>query len=45
MRVPRSLNGDLSVLTLAYEEQECSILLRIIERYVDSHLDDVERGR
>ena len=45
VRMPRSLSHDLSALTLAYEESKYSILLRIIEEYVDSHLDDVEKGR
>ena len=45
VRMPRSLSGDLNALTLAYEEPKYSILLRIIEEYVDSHRDDVEKGR
>ena len=37
---PRFQDGpvaDLAALTLAYEEPKYSILLRIIEEYVDSH--------
>ncbi len=45
VRMPSSLRSDLTALTLAYEEPKYSILLRIIEEYVDSHLDDVEKGR
>ena len=44
---PRFQDGpvaDLAALTLAYEEPKYSILLRIIEEYVDSHQDDVEKG-
>ncbi len=44
VRMPRSLSYDLTSLSLAYEEPKCSILLRIIEQYVDSHRDDVELG-
>ena len=43
--MPRSLSHDLSALSLAYEEPKYSFLLRIIEEYVDSHRDDVEKGR
>ncbi len=43
--MPRSLRSDLTALTLAYEEPKYSIQLRIIEEYVDSHRDDVEKGR
>jgi hypothetical protein len=45
VKMPKSLSYDLSALTLAYEEPKYSILLRIIEEYVDSHRDDVEKGR
>ena len=45
VKMPKSLSLDLTALTLAYEEPKYSILLRIIEEYVDSHLDDVEKGR
>jgi hypothetical protein len=45
VRMPKSLSHDLTALTLAYEEPKYSILLRIIEEYVDSHRDDVEKGR
>ena len=45
VRMPRSLSGELNALTLAYEEPKYSVLLRIIEEYVDSHQDDVEKGR
>ena len=45
VRMPRSLSLDLTALTLAYEEPKYSVLLRIIEEYVDSHRDDVEKGR
>ena len=45
VRMPRSLSLDLTALSLAYEEPKRSILLRIVEEYVDSHLDDVEKGR
>ncbi len=44
VRMPRSLSYDLTALSLVYEEPKCSILLRIIEQYVDSHRDDVELG-
>ena len=44
VRMPKSLSHDLTALTLAYEEPKYSILLRIIEEYVDSHRDDVEKG-
>ncbi len=45
VKMPKSLSHDLSTLSLAYEEPKYSILLRIIEEYVDSHQDDVEKGR
>jgi hypothetical protein len=45
VKMPRSLSLDLSALTLAYEEPKYSVLLRIIEEYVDSHREDVEKGR
>ncbi len=45
VKMPKSLSYDLSALTLAYEEPKYSILLRIIEEYVDFHRDDVEKGR
>ena len=45
VRMPSSLRSDLTALTLAYEEPKYSVLLRIIEEYVDSHRDDVEKGR
>ncbi len=45
VKMPKSLSLDLTALTLAYEEPKYSILLRIIEEYVDSHRDDVEKGR
>ena len=45
VRMPKSLRSDLTALTLAYEEPKYSILLRIIEEYVDTHRDDVEKGR
>ena len=45
VKMPKSLSHDLSALTLAYEEPKYSILLRIIEEYVDSHREDVEKGR
>ena len=45
VRMPRSLSSDLNALTLAYEEPKYSILLRIIEEYVDSHQEDVAKGR
>ena len=45
VRMPRSLSHDLTALTLAYEEPKYSILLRIIEEYVDSLRDDIEKGR
>ncbi len=45
VRMPRSLSLDLTALTLAYEEPKYSVLLRIIEEYVDSHREDVEKGR
>jgi hypothetical protein len=41
VRMPKSLSSDLSALTLAYEEPKYSVLLRIIEGYVDSHQGDV----
>jgi hypothetical protein len=45
VKMPKSLSYDLSALTLAYEEPKYSILLRIIEEYVDFHRGDVEKGR
>jgi hypothetical protein len=42
--MPRSLSQDLTAPSLAYEEPKCSLLLRIIEGYVDSHREDVELG-
>lgn len=45
VKMPRPLSYDLIALTLAHEEPKYSILLRIIEGYVDSHRDDVDKGR
>ncbi len=41
-RIPRGLRTELLALCVAMEEPRHSVLLRIIEEYVDAHQAEVE---
>ena len=43
-RIPRDLRTELLALCVAMEEPRHSVLLRIIEEYVDAHQAEVEEG-
>ncbi len=44
VRMPEALHIDLLALSIAMEEPMGSIVLRLVEEYVDAHPDEVAKG-